>query len=203
VKKNSENYINLPYKIEIYYEKDDKSWIAFHPELGKASCYAIGTSKQEALELLDEERKSFIELLIAEGKEIPLPKIEDEELPSGQFVLRIPRSLHKKIKDTAENENISVNQFVLYILSEKIGEIEGTYSNYNFNTVINNIPTLIHMNFAHKNLWNSWHTFYKGKEEPKKIMHGISFKNSRQVINFDKDNMIYFRKKEIENVTNT
>ena len=36
---------------------------------------------------------------------------------SGKLVLRIPRSLHKALKEQAEIEGVSLNQYMLYKLS--------------------------------------------------------------------------------------
>ena len=36
---------------------------------------------------------------------------------SGKLVLRIPRSLHKHLKEEAEIEGVSLNQYMLYKLS--------------------------------------------------------------------------------------
>lgn len=36
---------------------------------------------------------------------------------SGRMVLRIPRSLHKSLKEAAEVEGVSLNQYMLYKLS--------------------------------------------------------------------------------------
>jgi predicted RNase H-like HicB family nuclease len=196
MKKKIEHYINLPYKTEIYFEKDDNSWVAYHPELGKASCYAIGSSKLEALTLLDDERKSFIGLLLSENKEIPLPKLEEEELPSGQFVVRIPRSLHKKIKDVSETEKISINQFVLYAISEKIGEIEGIHfqnvlalDQHSFNTKL--------IDFSEKNMWTTWESFYTVANKLNTVNWGT------HKLDFDENDKIYFSKKGQGHVTNS
>lgn len=37
---------------------------------------------------------------------------------SGKLVLRIPRSLHKKLKEEAAAEGVSLNQFMLYKLAQ-------------------------------------------------------------------------------------
>ena len=40
------------------------------------------------------------------------------ELPySGQFKLRIPRSLHKSLAEHARREGVSMNQYCVYLLS--------------------------------------------------------------------------------------
>lgn len=36
---------------------------------------------------------------------------------SGKLVVRIPRSLHKRLKEQAESEGVSLNQYMLYKLS--------------------------------------------------------------------------------------
>ena len=42
---------------------------------------------------------------------------QDLEEYSGKPVLRIPRSLHKALKEAAEIEGVSLNQYMLYKLS--------------------------------------------------------------------------------------
>lgn len=37
---------------------------------------------------------------------------------SGKLVLRIPRSLHKSLKEAAEIEGVSLNQYMLYKLAK-------------------------------------------------------------------------------------
>jgi predicted RNase H-like HicB family nuclease len=64
-------YLNLPYKTVLEYVPDDKTWVAYCPDLGRGSCYAIGQSKLEALRLLEESKKIILEYALAEGKEIP------------------------------------------------------------------------------------------------------------------------------------
>jgi|ERR1035438_9939477 predicted RNase H-like HicB family nuclease len=115
-------YLNLPYKTVLEYEPDDKTWVAYCPDLGRGTCYAIGESKSEALELLEKSKKTILEYAIEERKEIPEPIfIEYNELPSGNFIIRVPRSTHLKLKVEAENEGVSLNQYVLSVLSEHIG----------------------------------------------------------------------------------
>jgi predicted RNase H-like HicB family nuclease len=115
-------YLNLPYKTVLEYEPDDKTWVAFCPDLGRGTCYAIGESKLEALALLEESKKIILQYAIAEGKEIPEPALIDEaDLPSGNFIIRVPKTTHRKLKVEAENEGVSLNQYVLSVLSEHIG----------------------------------------------------------------------------------
>ena len=122
IKKDLEYYLNLKYKIEIHFEREDNTWVASHPELGSGTCYAIGETREEALSLLDEAKKDIIEYAIGEGKMIPEPKFEESDLPSGHFVVRLPKSLHKQLKDEADKEEVSLNLYVSNALAEHIGK---------------------------------------------------------------------------------
>lgn len=115
-------YLNLPYKTVLEYEPDDKTWVAYCPELGRGTCYAIGESKLEALALLEKSKKNILEYALAKGKDIPEPVlIDDQDLPSGNFIIRLPKTTHRKLKVEAETEGVSLNQYVLSVLSEHIG----------------------------------------------------------------------------------
>ena len=37
---------------------------------------------------------------------------------SGRFILRLPRSLHKRLRSEAEAEGVSLNQYILYKLAK-------------------------------------------------------------------------------------
>lgn len=53
-----------------------------------------------------------------DGTTVPLEEFKrslDEY--SGKLVLRIPRSLHRELKEAAQAEGVSLNQYMLYKLS--------------------------------------------------------------------------------------
>lgn len=53
-----------------------------------------------------------------DGTTVTLNELKrDLEEYSGKLVLRIPRSLHKILKETAAAEGVSLNQYMLYKLS--------------------------------------------------------------------------------------
>ena len=53
-----------------------------------------------------------------DGSAVSLEQLRDElEGYSGRLVLRIPRSLHRALKDAAKVEGVSLNQYMLYKLS--------------------------------------------------------------------------------------
>lgn len=53
-----------------------------------------------------------------DGATVSLEAFKKElEEYSGRLVLRIPRSLHRSLKEAAEIEGVSLNQYMLYKLS--------------------------------------------------------------------------------------
>ena len=48
----------------------------------------------------------------------PLPEPSREEA-SGKFVVRVPRSLHRRLQLLAQMENVSLNQLVTSLLAER------------------------------------------------------------------------------------
>lgn len=66
---------------------------------------------EEAAHLAEAER-------IDDGSTVSLDELKKElEEYSGRLVLRIPRSLHKALKEAAAVEGVSLNQYMLYKLS--------------------------------------------------------------------------------------
>jgi predicted HicB family RNase H-like nuclease len=60
-------------------------------------------------------KKAWIEAALEDGIQIQEPdNLEDY---SGQFKLRIPRSLHRSLAEHSKREGISMNQYCVYLLS--------------------------------------------------------------------------------------
>lgn len=56
------------------------------------------------------------------GQAIPEPMAEQEY--SGKLMLRLSRSLHRRAAEMAHAEGVSLNQFILTTLAERVGAIE-------------------------------------------------------------------------------
>lgn len=71
-------------------------------------------------ELTPEEAASLAEAeAMDDGTTITLEEFKKNlEEYSGKLVLRIPRSLHKELKEKAEIEGVSLNQYMLYKLTK-------------------------------------------------------------------------------------
>jgi len=111
--KELKEYLALPYTIEIL--PDEQGYVATIPDL--PGCMSFGYTVHEALTGLEEVKELWLTGRLEAGEEIPEPtKIEDF---SGKFVLRIPRSLHRRLDHEARKEGVSLNQYVLHLLSER------------------------------------------------------------------------------------
>ncbi|MGB7589795.1 MAG: type II toxin-antitoxin system HicB family antitoxin [Terriglobia bacterium] len=111
--KDLRDYLALPYSIEI--TPDEGGYTAEIPDL--PGCMSFGDTINAALRGLEEVKELWFEGRIEAGEEVPEPsKVEDF---SGKFVLRIPRSLHRTLDHEARKQRVSLNQYVLHILSER------------------------------------------------------------------------------------
>ncbi len=103
-------YIDLPYKIILTADEDEHSnrgWVAEVVEL--PGVLSQGETIEEAAEGVRNAMADWIEVMLEDGKEIPLPR---DTSYSGRFLVRIPSSLHARLTDLAELEGVSLNQFV-------------------------------------------------------------------------------------------
>jgi len=111
------HYMALPYTI-ILKPDEEGDILAQVKEL--PGCLAHGQNASEALEILREFQRAWIERRIESGQPVPEPE-EEEDLPSGKWVQRVPRSLHQQLVQMARRENVSLNQLVTSLLSVALG----------------------------------------------------------------------------------
>ena len=111
--KTVDYYMNLPYRMEIVPDIEEGGYVALFPEL--PGCITIGDTIEDVIENIIDAKKAWLEASMEEGNIIPEP--DGIEKYSGQFKLRIPRSLHKQLAEQSKREGISMNQYCLYLLS--------------------------------------------------------------------------------------
>lgn len=117
IKKDLKYYLSLPYTV-ILRPDEESVWVAKIEELD--GCVAHGTTQAEAITILDEIKVAWLEEALEIGDSIPEP-VNLEGLPSGKWLQRVPRSLHKKLTRLATAEEVSLNQLVTAILAEAVG----------------------------------------------------------------------------------
>ncbi|GAA6425840.1 type II toxin-antitoxin system HicB family antitoxin [Dielma fastidiosa] len=112
--KKLNDYMALSYRMEIVEDKDEGGYVLSYPDL--PGCITCGDTMQDAIINAQDAKKAWLEAALEEGIEIYEPdSLEDY---SGQFKLRIPRSLHKSLAEHSKKEGISMNQYCLYLLTK-------------------------------------------------------------------------------------
>jgi antitoxin HicB len=113
MKKNIEYYIKLPYKTIIIPDPYGGFFVKVEELEG---CMSQGETEEEALKNIKEAKELWLETAIERNIKIPEPEMEEY---SGKFVLRLPKSLHRKLANAAKKDNSSLNQYINYLLSER------------------------------------------------------------------------------------
>jgi len=115
--RNLEHYLTLPYTV-ILKKDEEGDVIARVEEL--PGCIADGPTATEALLRIEEAKTLWIEDALEAGDPVPEPQFDDA-LPSGKWLQRVPRTLHRKLSELAARESVSLNQFVTSVLAEAAG----------------------------------------------------------------------------------
>ena len=116
-KKNLKYYLELPYRIVLYPSSEGGFGVEI-PEL--PGCLSQGETVDEAYDMIEDAKKAWLEFALEDGIEIPEPAKSVEEY-SGKLNIRIPRTLHKLLAETAKQEKVSLNQYISFTLSMGTG----------------------------------------------------------------------------------
>ena len=106
-------YMELPYRMEIVPDVEEGGYAVTFPEL--PGCITCGETLELAVKNATDAKKAWLEAALDEGIAIAMPDELNEY--SGQFKLRIPKSLHRQLSEHSKREGISMNQYCLYLLS--------------------------------------------------------------------------------------
>jgi predicted RNase H-like HicB family nuclease len=112
---DAKDYLKLPYNINVRYVEDESGAYYFATVLELDGCMSDGGTFEEACENIREAMEGWIETKLEKG--FPVPKPIGDDQYSGKFVVRLPKSLHKRLSIEAEKEGVSLNQYTLYKLS--------------------------------------------------------------------------------------
>ena len=115
-KKTIDYYMNLPYRLEIIPDIEEGGYAAYYPEL--PGCITCAETMEEIVRLAQDAKKEWLTACIEDAIPIPEPSMpSDISHFSGQFKIRMPKSLHKTLSQHAKDEGISMNQYCIYLLS--------------------------------------------------------------------------------------
>lgn len=115
--KKPEEYLKEPYSRVLIPDEESGTYTAVILEF--PGCIAQGDTPQDAYDHLEDAAKEWIEAALALKQDIPSPS---QSLSyGGKYPLRLPKSLHRQLALIAEREGVSLNQFIVYALAEKVG----------------------------------------------------------------------------------
>jgi predicted RNase H-like HicB family nuclease len=110
-------YLTKPYSRILIPDEESGTYTAVILEF--PGCIAQGDTPQEAYENLEDAAKDWIESALDLKQEIPSPS--QSVSFGGKILLRLPKSLHRQLILIAEREGVSLNQFIVSALAEKVG----------------------------------------------------------------------------------
>lgn len=90
-------------------------------------CITCADNIDKGMKLIEDAKKEWISAAIENKYEIPEPN--SIEKYSGQFKLKIPKSLHMELAKKSKREGISMNQYCLYLLSKNSSKYENEKDN--------------------------------------------------------------------------
>ena len=96
----------ISYLLKIVEDKEEGGFVVSYPEL--PGCITCGETIEIALENALDAKKSM---------DWSNVRRRDKDTWTGQFKLRISRSLHRSLAEHAQREGMSMNQNCLYLLS--------------------------------------------------------------------------------------
>lgn len=110
--------IDLKYPVNIRHlnEKEGGGYLVEFPDL--PGCIADGDTIEEALEAAKDAMQSWI--LTAKEFEDDIPNPEQLTQFSGQWRIRVPKSLHAALAKRAKCEGVSLNTLAVVLLTEGI-----------------------------------------------------------------------------------
>jgi len=117
----NKEYLALPYTMIVKWNVDDEVYVARVKEID--GCTGHGSSEAEALAMLRDNLSEWVSLCLETGDSIPVPT-EDDILPSGKWLQRVPKSLHKRLIECAEGEGVSLNTYVTTCLARSVGSAD-------------------------------------------------------------------------------
>lgn len=115
--KDKEYYLglNYPILIEKIYGEGELLFAASIKELPGLIVY--GESLEEVYDEIELAKADWIEANLEWGREIKEPHKNSLEEYSGKVTLRLPKTLHRDIKERSEIEGVSLNQTIVQLIN--------------------------------------------------------------------------------------
>jgi antitoxin HicB len=95
----------------------DEGYLIEVPDL--PGCMTAGETVIEAFAMLDEAMMLWVAAALEEGQAVPEPTAGRQEY-SGRLLVRMPKTLHRRLIERAEDEGVSANQLAVALLAKNL-----------------------------------------------------------------------------------
>jgi predicted RNase H-like HicB family nuclease len=116
--KTPKEILQRPYSRVLVPEEDGRFSASI---LEFSGCFSSGDSAAQAYANLEEAATSWVEAALDQKIDIPGPLADQRA--GGRLLLRLPRSLHQRLMALAERDGVSLNQYVVAALAERVGAV--------------------------------------------------------------------------------
>ena len=120
--KNPAEYLKEPYARVLTPDPETKTYTAQILEF--PGCVSQGDSPEEAYANLEKAAEGWIRAALDNKQSIPEPAAH--QTFGGKVLLRLPRSLHQRVAELADRDGVSLNQFIVAAVAEKVGTVSGS-----------------------------------------------------------------------------
>jgi len=112
-----DDYLGVPYQLELVGDGSG-TFVVSYPEL--PGCFTQIERFEDALPTAREILTGWLSIALEDGEHIPLPRQTEDY--RGRVLVRMPKSLHRWLAETAEQENVSLNARIVSLLSAGWGD---------------------------------------------------------------------------------
>lgn len=128
------------YPVHVFWSDEDEEFVAIAPDLPGSS--AFGESREQALAELNVVIEGWLEAARAAGNPIPKPSkpLKDSQ-HSGRLLLRMPPVLHAELVPAAKEQNVSLNSFVVYLITDGLATYSEKKSQEEIKTTVKELGT--------------------------------------------------------------
>jgi predicted RNase H-like HicB family nuclease len=107
----------MRYPVEVFWSQEDEGYIAIAPDLPGSSAW--GKSESDAIRELHVVIDLWVKAARKAGNPVPPPSDPLDLRYSGKFLMRVPKRLHASLARAAKEQGVSLNQYVLYLLTKE------------------------------------------------------------------------------------
>ena len=103
------------YSLQLIWSDEKQGYVATVPEIPHLK--SISETAEQAVNEINSAITVYLLEKKGDGEPLPLPR--RLEAYSGQFRIRLPLVLHAALVTEAENEGVSMNTYIIYLLSHR------------------------------------------------------------------------------------